>query len=204
MSGFTTADLRTGAARIAAAVAVAADDLNAADGRLGDGDLGITVSRGWAEIAATATMLPDDVGLAFLDCAKAFQRVSSSSFGTLTATAFIAAARACKGRTEVPWPQVPMLLAAARDAMMVRGKGALGDKTVLDMLDAIVTATTGLDAPDALLAAARSAATATLDAFRDRENRLGRARMFGERSRGLDDPGMLALARMIAGLAAKA
>jgi dihydroxyacetone kinase-like protein len=200
MAGFTTADLRAAAAKIAPAAMAAADELNAADGQLGDGDLGITVSKGWAEIAGAADALPDDVGMAFLDCAKAFQKVSSSSYGTLTATAFMAAAKACKGRTDVPWAEVPALVAAARDAMMARGKGALGDKTVLDALDAIVSVTAGMTDPRLMLAAADRAVTATLDTFRDRENRLGRARMFGDKSRGLDDPGMLALRRVLDGL----
>ena len=200
MAAFTTADLRHAAARIAVAAEAAAAELNVADGQLGDGDLGITVSKGWAEIAAGAGAMPDDVGMAFLDCAKAFQRVSSSSYGTLTATAFMAAAKACKGRTEVPYAEVSGLLATARDAMMARGKGALGDKTVLDAVDAISAATDGQSDPAALLAAADRAMTETLDAFRGRENRLGRARMFGDKSRGLDDPGMLALRRVIDGL----
>jgi dihydroxyacetone kinase-like protein len=202
MAAFTTADLRRAAAKVAAAAEAAAAELNAADGQLGDGDLGITVSRGWAEIAARAEALPDDVGMAFLDCAKAFQKVSSSSYGTLTATAFMAAAKACKGRTEVPFAETSALVAAARDAMMARGKGALGDKTVLDALDAIAAGTAGLADPAALLAAADAAMTATLDSFRPRENRLGRARMFGDKSRGLDDPGMLALRRVLDGVVA--
>jgi dihydroxyacetone kinase-like protein len=200
MTDFTTAHLRAAAARIAPAAEAAAAELNAADGRLGDGDLGITVSKGWAEIAAAAPAFPDDVGLAFLECAKAFQKVSSSSYGTLTATAFMAAAKACKGRTAVPVAEVSALVAAARDAMMARGKGALGDKTVLDALDAIAAATAGLAEPAAILAAADRAVDETLAAFRDRPNRLGRARMFGDQSIGLDDPGMLALRRVIDGL----
>lgn len=200
MAGFTTADLRLAAQRIAAKAHQAAAELNAADGQLGDGDLGITVSKGWAEIAVGADGMSDDVGMAFLDCAKAFQKVSSSSYGTLTATAFMAAAKACKGRTEVPFAEVPGLIAAARDAMMVRGKGNLGDKTVLDALDAVAVATAGEVDPARLLALADQAIDATLGLFRDRENKLGRARMFGDKSRGLDDPGMLALRRVLDGL----
>jgi phosphoenolpyruvate---glycerone phosphotransferase subunit DhaL len=164
---------------------------------LGDGDLGITVSKGWAEIAAGASDLPDDVGMAFLDCAKAFQKVSSSSYGTLTATAFMAVAKTCKGRTEVPFAEVPALVAAARDAMMARGKGALGDKTVLDALDAVAVVTAGQSNPATLLTLADQAVNDALNSFRPRENKLGRARMFGDKSRGLDDPGMLALRRIL-------
>ncbi len=162
----------------------AAAELNEQDGKLGDGDLGITVSRGWAEIAVNAAAMPEDVGMAFLDCAKAFQKVSSSSYGTLTATAFMAAAKACKGRTEVPFSEASALVAAARDAMMARGKGNLGDKTVLDALDAIAAATAGKPSRPNSSKAADSAMNATLDSYRDKPNKLGRARMFGEKSQG--------------------
>jgi len=40
----------------------------------------------------------------------------------------------------------------------------------------------------------------TLDEFRDKPNKLGRARMFGEKSAGLDDPGMLAIQEMVSAL----
>lgn len=200
MSTFTLNDLQSAAAKIARRAEAALEELNAADGLLGDGDLGITVAKGWTEISANAANLPADIGMAFLECAKAFQRVSASSYGTLTATAFMAAAKACKGRTEVPYAEIPTLVALARDAMMARGKGSLGDKSVLDMLDAIARATHGLATPAALLTATDAAADETLITFKDQENRLGRARMFGEKSRGLNDPGMLALRCMIDGL----
>ena len=202
MTGITTASLQAAAPRLAAAAKAAEGELNTLDGQLGDGDLGITVATGWQEVAGEAATMPDDVGMAFLAAAKAFQRVSSSSYGTLTATALMAAAKRTKGRTEVPWSEAPGLVAAARDAMMERGKGALGDKSVLDILDAVAKAIEGMDEPAAMLAAATAATDATLAGFRDRPNRLGRARMFAEKSVGMDDPGMRAFQRLLAGLAA--
>jgi dihydroxyacetone kinase-like protein len=196
--GITTSDLRAAATRLAAAGDAAQDELNGLDGQLGDGDLGITVATGWKEVANET--LPDDVGMAFLAASKAFQRVSSSSYGTLTATALMAAAKKTKGRTDVPWSEVPALVAAARDAMMERGKGSLGDKSVLDVLDAVATAIDGMDDPTAMRAAAVAAADGAMLAFRNRPNRLGRARMFAEKSVGMDDPGMRALQRLVAGL----
>ncbi len=200
--GFTVEDLRAAAVRLAAAAATAADELNEQDGKLGDGDLGVTVRKGWQAVAEEAPELPGDLSKAFLACSKAFQRVSSSSFGTLIATGFMSAAKATKGRSEAEWAEVPTLLAGARDAMMARGKGELGDKSLLDSLDAAVKATEGLESPDALLNAIDQAAQQALDAFRDQPNKLGRARMFAERSIGLDDPGMLAYRRLVAGLKA--
>lgn len=201
--GFTTDDLRTAAARLAAAADGAQAELNALDGQLGDGDLGITVATGWKEVANEAPAMPDDVGMAFLAASKAFQRVSSSSYGTLTATALMAAAKKTRGRTDVPWSEAPGLVAAARDAMIERGKGALGDKSVLDILDAVAKAIDGMDDPRAMRVAATAAATGAMDAFRGKPNRLGRARMFAEKSVGMDDPGMRAFELLLGSLAAE-
>ena len=52
-----------------------------------------------------------------------------------------------------------------------------------------------------MLSAANRAADEALRSFRDRPSRLGRARMFGDKSIGLDDPGMLAFRRVLDGLA---
>lgn len=201
MADLTSDTLRLGLERIATAAEGFAPELNAADGALGDGDLGITVSKGFAE--ARGATLPADVGLAFMECAKAFQRVSSSSYGTLVATAFMSAAKACKGREAVPTAEVPALLKGALDAMMARGKGQLGDKTVLDSLAAVEAALRDVPAAEMLAAAAASART-TLEDFRQKPNKLGRARSYGERSVGLADPGQLAFLRIVEGLAAAA
>lgn len=197
--GFTSAHLHRAAERVAVAAEAAAEELNGQDAQLGDGDLGITVSKGWREVAGSE--LPLDLGHAFLACAKAFQRASPSSFGTLVATAFMSAAKAAKGQSEVPWEAVSSLLAGARDAMMARGRGKLGDKSLLDAVDAVAQATAGLEAPEQLLAAADRATDQALKTFRDKPNKLGRARMFGEKSVGVDDPGMLAFRRILDGLA---
>jgi dihydroxyacetone kinase-like protein len=192
-----SATLARTVASIAASVQNSAEELNTADGALGDGDLGITVSRGFQEAAAAAA--PADVGLAMLEFAKAFQRVSSSSYGTLVATALMAAAKALKGREAFEAEEIPDLLQAALTAMINRGKASLGDKTVLDSLAAIIEATRNASA-DIMVAAARAAAADTVETFRDKPNRIGRARMFGDQSIGLPDPGQLALQRIVEGL----
>lgn len=187
--------------RIASHTAAASEELCAADGALGDGDLGITVAKGFAEAAAAE--LPDDVGMALLEVAKAFQRVSSSSYGTLLATGFMAAAKLEKGKAGTEPEEMPGLVAAARDAMMARGKGNLGDKTVLDSLDAVASALEGTS-PQVMVETAIKAAGDTVERYRDLPNKLGRARMFGEKSVGLPDPGQLAFLRIVEGLRSEA
>jgi dihydroxyacetone kinase-like protein len=190
-------DIHAALSRVAASMQEAAAELNAADGALGDGDLGITVSRGFAEAAAAD--LPDDLGLAFMECAKAMQRVSSSSYGTLLATAAMSAAKVLKGRTELDPTELAGLIEGALTAMMARGKGSLGDKTVLDVFDAMARAMRGAPANE-LYERCSTAAYATLEEFKGKPNKLGRARMFGEGSIGLYDPGQLALVRIVEAL----
>lgn len=193
----TVSDLKAAIDRAASYTSACSDELCRADGELGDGDLGITVANGFAEAAKAD--LPEDFGLALLEVAKAFQRVSSSSYGTLVATGLMSAAKALKGSGTLDPAAIPALLAGARDAMMARGKGNLGDKTVLDSLDQLSAALDGLPPAD-MAGVARESVAKTVAEYRQKPNLLGRARMFGERSVGLPDPGQLAFQRIVEGL----
>lgn len=197
---FTTQDIATAAKKIATHVETITDDLTAADAKLGDGDLGLTVSHGWREIVSVSDDLPDDVGMAFMECAKAFQRASSSSFGTLMATGFMSAAKACKGNEAISYGEVAALLEGANAAMMKRGKGNLGEKSILDIIDAMAKAAQGQSTASDILASIDTASQAAMAEYKDKPNKLGRARMFGEKSIGLDDPGMLAFREMVVAL----
>ena len=179
------------------------EKLNNADGALGDGDLGITLKRGMELVTEAVDDLPDDLGKALLQCAQAFTRSSGSSYGTLMATGLMAMAKALKDETAVEASRVSELTALARDAMQARGKAELGGKTVLDSLDAIVAATADKQAEQDVATAAVGAVDSALDSFRDKQATIGRARMFGEKTIGMDDPGMLAMQTIVKALAGK-
>jgi dihydroxyacetone kinase-like protein len=195
----TTADLGAAIGRLRAAMMREADALNAADGALGDGDLGITLTRGTEAMAVLD--LPDDLGQALMACAQAFTRTSGSSYGTLMATGLMAMAKALRGRTAVEAAEISGLIAAARDAMQARGKAELGGKTVLDSLDAMARAAAGLTERPAVAAAAVQAAARAQAELRGRPATIGRARIFGERTVGMDDPGMVAMTAIAAAVA---
>jgi len=202
LSGIDRAALLAGIDRLTAAAARDFGMLNAADGALGDGDLGITLDRGMKLVCEQKEALPEDLGRALMLCAQAFTRTSGSSYGTLLATGLMSMAKALKGETVVDAARTSELVAGARDAMMARGKAELGNKTVLDSLESIVVATRGSTGSRDVADAACAAVDAALDAFRDRQAQVGRARMFGEKTIGMDDPGMLAMrtiARAVAG-----
>ncbi len=176
------------------------DEINRLDGELGDGDLGITMARGMATIAAEVDELPEDFGMALFTCGKCFTKVSGSSFGTLLATGLMAAAKSCRGKSAIEWTQISQLLEVALEAMKKRGKGELGEKTVLDLLAGLRDDLAGLSTAKELSGAALASCHKTLDTFRDRQAQQGRARFYGAKSVGKDDPGMLAFTRVVEAL----
>ncbi len=192
--------LREGLSRIIENLEACADELNTLDAAVGDGDLGVTMLRGARGVRAELPNLPDDVGLALLKCAQAFTKISGSTYGTLLATGLMSAAKATKGRGEVPWSEISSLLDNALRAMSQRGKGQLGDKTVLDAVEAARAATEGIEDPAALVNAARRAVGEAIVRFRSQPSRQGRARIFADKSLGKDDPGMIAFERILEAL----
>ena len=196
----TTHSLRTAIAGVGTALETSHAHLTALDGQLGDGDLGVTLLKAFRALADISATLPDDLGQALFACGSAVSKVSSSSFGTLMATALLAVAKDSKGKTSIEWGELARLVGLARESMQNRGKASVGDKTVLDSLAAVEAAIAGLDDPPAQLAAARAAAAAALADFKDKPNKIGRARVYAERSVGIDDPGMAAVAAMLEGL----
>ena len=198
----STESIKSGIKRLAQAMEQSADELNTADGLLGDGDLGVTMIRGFRQIIEILDSLPEDIGMAFFQCAKAFTKSSGSSYGTLLATGMIAIAKVKKGQTGIELEEVSGLFYIALEAMQKRGKASLGDKTVLDVIAAVRDASTNQAEEQDLLDSINQVINDTMDQFRNRQSKIGRARIFGEKSIGLDDPGMLAFKRMFESLQA--
>ena len=198
--GLSTGILQESLGRISAKIEMDADELNALDAKIGDGDLGVTLTRCMRGIAEVLPGLPEDVGMAFMSCAQAVTKVSGASFATLLATAFMSVAKATKGRTEIPWIEISALLRVAEEAMMARGKASLGEKTVIDAVNAVRSATEGLNDPKAILETAIEAVNGVVERMRGLPNLAGRARIWSEKSIGLDDPGMVAFKLMIESL----
>ena len=198
----STESIKSGIKRLAQAMEQSADELNTADGLLGDGDLGVTMIRGFRQIIEILDSLPEDIGMAFFQCAKAFTKSSGSSYGTLLATGMMAIAKVKKGQTGIELEEVSGLFDIALEAMQKRGKASLGDKTVLDVIAAVRDASINQAEEQDLLDSINQAINDTMDQFRNRQSKIGRARIFGEKSIGLDDPGMLAFKRMFESLQA--
>ncbi|MGO4712219.1 dihydroxyacetone kinase subunit L [Bradyrhizobium sp. 2TAF24] len=198
--GITASTVRDAVRRAATAARMAEHELNTADSKLGDGDTGLMLRRLLERVSTALPVTEDDIGSVFQACGVASSSATGSSLGTLGTIAMLTLAKATRGRSDIPWTELGALLVGVRDAMLARGGATLGDKTVVDTLDAVAAAVDGLADREHVAQAAVAAAAQSLATFRPRANRIGRARMFADRSIGLDDPGMLALTRLIEGL----
>ena len=170
------------------------DEFNSIDGQLGDGDLGITISKGLKEININISKFEDDLSKIFLLCAQCFTKASSSSFGTLVAISFMTVAKKTKGKTNLEVTDLPELINSVIEAVSSRGKSNIGDKTFIDSLNEI--SNTLLNNKNITGESIYQASENALVKFKGKECKIGRARMFAEKSKELNDPGMYALHKL--------
>ena len=170
------------------------DEFNAADGKIGDGDLGITILKGLEEINNNKANFKDDMGSNFMVCSQAFVKKSGSSFGTLIAFSFMNISKNLKGKTSCNHDDIVNIFETALKTIQERGKTKLGDKTIADSLDLIIKKLK--DNNSNYSEVFKSATKQALENFKGKKILIGRARMFEDKTKDLDDPGMFALNKL--------
>jgi len=172
------------------------DEFNAVDGKIGDGDLGITILNGLEEINKNIEKFTDDLSTNFMLCSQAFVKKSGSSFGTLIAFSFMNISKKLKGRNTCDHEDIITMIDTAMSTIQERGKTKVGDKTILDTLDFISrnlkSTKNNINYPELFKLSTNDA----LNAFKGKKILIGRARMFEDKTKDLDDPGMLALHKL--------
>ena len=169
------------------------DDFNSADGKIGDGDLGVTILHGLEEVNNNINKFSDDMGANFMLCSQAFVKRSGSSFGTLIAFSFMNISKNLKGKAECNHDDIVGIFETSLKTILERGKTNLGDKTIADSLNLIIKK---LKDNQNYSDVFKSATKQALDDFKGKKIKIGRARMFEDKTKNLDDPGMLALNRL--------
>tara|TARA_Y100000590_G_scaffold201697_1_gene229200 strand:+ start:1349 stop:1939 length:591 start_codon:yes stop_codon:yes gene_type:complete len=169
------------------------DDFNSSDGKIGDGDLGVTILHGLEEVNNNIDKFSDDMGINFMICSKAFVKKSGSSFGTLVAFSFMNISKNLKGKAECNHDDIIIMFETALKTILEKGKTSLGDKTIADSLDIIIK---NLKDNQNYSEVLKSSTKKALEDFKGKKIMIGRARMFEDKTRDLDDPGMFALKRL--------
>jgi dihydroxyacetone kinase phosphoprotein-dependent L subunit len=179
-----------------------ADTLRDLDSQIGDGDLGITITRGMeAVIAGLDDLAGTPVSNQLARSGMAFNRAAASTFGVLFATAMMRGGAAVKDREDVGAADVAAIGRAALQGLMDRGKAKIGDKTLLDALAPAIDAfdeaqSSGKslkEATDAAVAACEAGTKATIEM----QSKVSRAGWLGERTIGVQDPGATAIMFML-------
>ena len=172
------------------------------DSAIGDGDLGLTMTKGFsAAVEAARLCEEDDLGSMLKRIGFAIAKAAPSTMGTLTATAFMGAGKALEGVSSMNATQVAFFFRSMAEVISARGKAKEGEKTLLDVLFPVVRALEANENQDicAQLSKAVEVAKQSLEATREMINQHGKAAVFREKSLGLLDPGAAAVTLMIEG-----
>lgn len=165
------------------------------DREIGDGDHGENMHRGFSAVAVKLGSLDADASPADVLKLVATTLISTvgGASGPLFGTAYLKAAGALAGKSELEPADLVALLTAARDGIVLRGKAEPGDKTMIDAWSpavdaAAVAVAEGRSEAEVLVAAADAAADGAA-ATEPLVARKGRASYLGERAIGHRDPG---------------
>ena len=185
-------NLRAAFRAIAATMADKREYLIELDQRNGDGDLGISMSDGYAAASKAMDASPEtDLGKMLIAGYKAFNEAAPSSLGTITSLCLMGMAKTLKGHAEADMALLGDALHAGLQNVMTKAGSKPGEKTILD---AVVPAADAISAhaaegDKAALAAAAKAAADGSDATANMVAVHGRAAYYGDKSIGLVDGG---------------
>ena len=164
-----------------------ATQLTELDQAIGDGDHGINMKRGCAQVLAELdSIVEKPTGEALKAVGMALVMKVGGASGPLYGSLFIGMGKAL-GDRQITMATLPEIFAAGVEAVAARGRSTAGEKTMLDVLTPVLDATraSGPDLAVRLREAAARGAAATIPMRATK----GRASFLGERSIGHMDPG---------------
>lgn len=170
------------------------------DNVIGDGDHGINMARGFAEVLKKLPTLEDkDLGTIFKTVGMTLVSTVGGASGPLYGTAFMKAGMVLAGKNDLTLDGFISVLDAAIEGVKMRGHSTTGEKT---MLDAMVPALKALKAnkdkgTKEAFEAALEAALKGVEYTKTIIATKGRASYLGERSIGHQDPGATSFTLML-------
>ncbi len=201
----TGTDFQLGIERAAKRLLEITDLLNTLDAAMGDGDTGVSVSKGAQGVLEHLKAQPptDDLGKWLAGVGMAYNRVAPSTMGALVATALMRAGKEIMGFSSADDQTLAKMLMAASLGVQERGKANLGDKTLVDALhpaaeafsNAINTGSSLENAGVLMLQAARNGR----DAATPLKSMIGRANWVGG-TEGKVDPGTVLVVTVLEAL----
>lgn len=186
------------------------DELCEMDAKLGDGDLGLTMSKGYSALPdlmrGEAAGAGGDIGKMLMKAGMKMSSLVPSTMGFLMSTGVMEGGRALKGRTELDGAALADYLAGFAAGIQKRGKCQAGQRTIYDAIlpasqaaAKVVAANAGASL-DEVITAALEAAKAGVEATKDMVPVFGKAAVHAAASVGVPDQGATAGYYKILGL----
>jgi dihydroxyacetone kinase-like protein len=169
------------------------------DAEIGDGDLGVTVQKGFTAMAGVLAESSTDASKALKQAGMSFNEANPSTFGALFGTGLRKAGVSLKDAGQVGVRELADMYSAAAEGIMKLGKAGKGDKTLLDaLIPAAESLKKSAEEGSPLLGAVQRAAATAEEGMKGTVGMIskqGRARSFGERTMGVQDPGATVIGR---------
>jgi len=176
------------------------DSLNEMDRRIGDGDHGTSMARGFEAVYEKLCdeELPTDLASLFLSIGNVLLSAVGGSAGVIFGTFFRSGSKAFIDQENLDSEKYSEFLNLAMNAVMKRGGAKPGDKTMLDALYPAVIITQELtNAPvDELFNSLMIASAEGAEKTKKMEAAFGRAKTFGTDAIGYPDPGAITTSLM--------
>lgn len=203
MTAIQNADQAAIIEELAAVIVANKAFLSEIDGKIGDGDHGINMAKGFGRAAERIHGKDMTLDAAMLVLSDVLMSEIGGSMGPLYGLMFEDMAGALAGRAEIDAPAFSAMLNAGLEGVRGVGSAQVGDKTLMDTL---VPAVAAFDAAQgqgfapalrAMAAAAEQGRDSTIDLIA----KIGRASRLGERSRGVLDAGATSCCMILTTLA---
>ena len=207
MEKITIAELTALFDSVAAIMAENADRLCAMDANMGDGDLGLTMKKGFGALPGLIADIDEaDLGKRLAKAGMKMSSVVPSTMGTLMSSGVMEGGKRLSGCEAIGPAEFASFLEGYAAGIQKRGKCQRGDRTVLDAIGPAADAAAQAAAqPGATLASVAEAAVRGADegvtATRDMTPKFGKAAVFAARAAGVEDQGAVAGQLVVGGLA---
>ena len=182
------------------------DELCAMDANMGDGDLGLTMSKGYSAMPdlIRENTVENNIGKTLFKAGMKMSSVVPSTMGTLMASGIMEAGKSLNEKDKIEAADLAVFFESFAAGVKKRGKCEAGDRTIYDALsvagdrakESVNENSTLFDVANAALKGAQEGVEATKDML----PKFGKAAVFSAKAKGIADQGAVAGCLMVKGI----
>ena len=182
------------------------DELCEMDANMGDGDLGLTMSKGFGALPdlIAENMDENNIGMTLVKAGMKMAAVVPSTMGTLMSSGVMEGGKKLKDKKSIGKQELVDFLEGYAEGIKKRGKCETGERTLLDAIyPAYASAKEALSAEKSLkeiVEAAIEGAKKGVEATKEMEPKYGKAVVFAAKAKGIPDQGAMAGQYLLEGL----